>query len=762
MNPTTDTTDSHSASRQDGPVPARATRPGPLGRLARVCFRRRGTVLIAWFLALCAAVGLSSAFGGEFVNGTSLPGSDSEKAQSLLADRFPAQAGDRIDVVVRADDVTSPEVRAEVGALVAQLESVPHVAEVENPYASADALAQAVSPDDQVLVARLYLDVANPNDMPVEDTERLLAAADAVDGGTIDVALSGDAVRAAETPMSNAEAVGLIAAAVVLLIVFGSLVAAGLPLVMAIASLAVSASLVGLAAAVVDVPEFATTIAAMLGIAVGIDYALLMVTRFREWRAAGLDPEAATAAALDTAGRAVLVAGATVMISMLGLFAMGLSIMDGTALVAMLAVLVVVVAAATLFPALLGYTGRWVDRLRLPLGRRRRGAAVGADGHLAPSAAWVRWSRLVERHGVLATVGAVAVLIVLALPFLGVSFAMPDASNDAKDTSNRQAYDTLASGFGPGYNGPLLVVADLAKGADGVVLDRLQEGLASTPDVAAVSPARVSPDGDTALFTVVPTTGPQDATTEDLVHAVRDEVIPVATQGSGATAHVGGRTATSIDLNASLVDRLPYLVGGVVLVSMVLLTVAFRSVVIPVTAAVMNLLSVAAAYGVLAYFLEGGWAGGLVGIDEPAPLAGYIPVIMFALLFGLSMDYEVFLISRMSETWSRTRDNRQAVLSGLAGTGRVITAAASIMIVVFAMLLGMDGLVFTCFGVGMVAAILIDATIVRMLLVPAVMLLLGERNWWLPRMLARLPQLHVEGRADAYLPPVASPAGASR
>jgi RND superfamily putative drug exporter len=490
----------------------------------------------------------------------------------------------------------------------------------------------------------------------------------------------------------------------------------------------------------------------MLGIAVGIDYALLLVTRFREWRAVGLDPESATVATLDTAGRAVLVAGGTVMVSMCGLFAMGMSVMDGTALVSMVAVLIVVVAATTLFPALLGYLGPRIDRLRLPLGRRRA-ARITADGHVLPAAGWIRWGGLVQRHSVLATAGSVVLLAVLAVPFLGIHFAIPDAGNNPEGSSSRRAYDLLAEGFGAGASAPLLIVAEGPGAAEQQAISRLRADLAGTPGVAAVSPPRLAPDGATALITVEPTTGPQEGATEDLVRTLRNRVIPAATEGSGIEAHIGGRTPTTIDLNAALVDRLPVLIGGVVLVSMLLLLVAFRSVVVAVTAAAMNLVSLGAAYGVLAYFLEGGWAGRLIGVDAPTPVAGYVPVIMFALLFGLSMDYEVFLISRMCETWTRTRDNNRSVLSGVAGTGRVITAAATIMVVVFAALIPIDDIALKSFGVGMVAAILVDATIVRLLLVPAVMHLLGHRNWWQPRPLERwLPRLHIEGRPDAFLP----------
>ena len=467
------------ADRHDGADPVR---PGPLGRLARLSFRRRGMVLLAWLLGLVLAIGLSAAFGGEKVNGASLPGSDSEQAQTLLKERFPAQAGDRIDVVIRADNVAGSAVRSRVEALFAEMEGLPHVAEVEDPYAA----AAAVSPDGRTLVARVYLDVANPNDMPVADTERLLAATDKADGEGLEIALTGRAVQQAEAPQGGStETLGLIAAAVILLITFGSLVAAGLPLALAVGGLLVSSSLVGLVAAVVDVPDFAPLIGAMLGIAVGIDYALLMVTRFREWRAAGLDPELATVATLDTAGRAVLLAGGTVIVSMGGLFAMGLSIMNGTAVVTMVAVLVVMLAALTLFPALLGYLGRWIERLRLPLGRRRV-ARVSADGHLIPARGWLRWSRLVQRHSALAAAGGIAVLVMLAVPFLGVRFAMPDAGNDPENTSSRQGYDMLTEAFGPGTSGPLLVVADLGQAAGDTALGKLRAGLAAADGVAAV------------------------------------------------------------------------------------------------------------------------------------------------------------------------------------------------------------------------------------------------------------------------------------
>jgi putative drug exporter of the RND superfamily len=436
-------TDLLERSRPDGTAPPR---PGPLGRLARVSYRRRWLVVVAWVLALGAAIGLSAAFGGDVSNGSTLPGSDSERAQVLLEERFPARSGDEVDVVVRADDITAPGVRTAVADLLDDVAGLPHVAEVADPYA----IPGAIAPDGRTLIARVSLDVANPNDIPVEDTERLMDAVAAAETDGIETAITGGAVQIAETPdPGGTEAVGLAAAAVILLIVFGSVVAAGLPLGTAIAGLAVSSSLIGLVAAFLDVPDFASILASMIGIAVGIDYALLMVTRFREWRAVGLDPEEATVATLDTAGRAVMAAGLTVMVSMAGLFTMGLSIMNGTAVVAMVAVLVVMIAALTLFPALLGFAGTSIDRLRIPF-LRRRPVELTSDGHLVPARGWLRWSRFVQRHSVLAAAGAVTVLLLLAAPFLGATFAIPDAGNDPEDFNGRQGYDMVADSFGPG------------------------------------------------------------------------------------------------------------------------------------------------------------------------------------------------------------------------------------------------------------------------------------------------------------------------
>ncbi|MFB7674008.1 MMPL family transporter [Kitasatospora purpeofusca] len=718
-------------------------RPGPLGRTAGWSFRNRGRTVLLWLLAAGAAFGLSAGLGAKYSADYSAPGSDSKQAQQLLTRDFPGLGGESISLVLTADDsVTDTATRDRVEDLLARMAEVPHVSGIDDPYGPRG----KVSADGRTALGQIHLDVAVAPDMPKADTRRLLDLARPVDGG-LRVHLGGMTVQQAEQGAIGSEAIGIAAAAVILVITFGSVVAAGLPMLTALGGLAVSATLLPVLAAIMPVPDWSTSLAAMLGIGVGIDYALLLVTRFREWRAEGLEPEAATVAALDTAGRAVVVAGTTVVVSMLGLFAMGLSFMRGAAVSAILSVLVVIAASTTLFPALLGYLGRHIERLRLPLPRRRAtrgGNPVGAG--------WLRWSRLVERHRVLGAVTGVVVLLALAAPFLGVRFGFPDAGNDPAGRSNRLAYDTVAAGFGPGSNGPLVLVAELAPGTPAEATAALPAALKAVPGVTAVTPPVPGADGRSVLLTVVPDSGPQSSATKSLVRDLRDHVVPGAV-GPGVRVHVGGATASAIDSTDNISRRIPLLVGGVVTVSMLLLLVAFRSLAVALKAAVMNLLSVGAAYGVVALVLEGGTAGRLIGIDSPTPLPAFVPVLTFAVLFGLSMDYEVFLVSRMREAWLRSNDNAESIVSGLAGTARVITAAAAIMVAVFAAFVPSPDLPIKVIGVGMGSAILIDATLVRLLLVPAVMHLLGRGNWWLPGWLdRRLPHLHVEGHTEHYQP----------
>jgi RND superfamily putative drug exporter len=453
----------------------------------------------------------------------------------------------------------------------------------------------------------------------------------------------------------------------------------------------------------------------------------------------GKDRHDAVVEAVTTAGRSVIIAGATVVIAVLGLCLTGLTYMYGVAISASFAVLVVMLAAVTLLPALLSYLGPRVDRLRLPL----LGRTLRAEGNGESPAA--RWSHAVQRRPWPAAIVAAAILLALAAPALGMRLGFPDAGNDPPDTMTRQAYDLNTEGFGPGTNGPLVIAADLPSRAAKSTADSLVTRLRHEKGVAFVTPARINRAGDAALITVIPTTSPQDAKTEDLVNRLRDDIVPGVVGDSGVTVNVGGVTAALEDQSEYMKDRMPLFIAGVVGLSFLLLLVAFHSPLISLKAGVMNLLSVSAAYGVMTLVAKGGAVGELIGIDHEVPVAPFMPVMMFAILFGLSMDYEVFLISRIREEYLKDGDTRRGVADGLAKTARVITAAAAIMVVVFLAFLAAPDVFLKLFGIGLASAIFLDATVVRMVLVPAVMQLLGKRNWWIPDWLERiLPRLDVE------------------
>jgi RND superfamily putative drug exporter len=689
--------------------------PSRLARLADVAYRRRRLVLAAWIVALVAAFAASSTLAGEFSADYATPGSESQRAGELLRDRFPGQSAETVDVVWQAPAGVDAQ-RDRTDSLLAAAARLDGIG---------DAAPTQVSRDGTIAVTRLSL-TEKPDSVPDATGESLISLANAASRDGLRVEMGGQVIASAQESELSSEAVGLMIAALVLLVTFGTLVAAGLPIVTALFGLGISSALVGLLAAVMDVPDWSTAMASMIGLGVGIDYALLILTRHRAALAAGKEPREAVGEAIATAGHSVLVAGTTVMISLLGLFLMGLSYLQGVALSSSFAVLVTMVASITLLPALLGFAGRKVDRLRIPgTGRSPR------DPAHTPAA---RWSRTVQRRPWAAALAGAAVLLVLATPFLGLRLGFPDAGNDRAETTTRQAYDLVAQGFGAGANGPLLLAAELRDGGDRAQLTALAGELRGEPGVAAVGEPAISPSGDAAVLSVVPTTSPQAPATADLIRHLRADVLP----GAGLPVGVGGLTASFVDQSDVTADRLPLFIGGVVILSILLLTVTFRSVTVALKAGAMNLLSIGAAYGVVAYLAEGGWAGQLVGIDTPTPVPPFIPVIMFAVLFGLSMDYEVFLLSRVREEFLAGRSTARAVTEGLARTARVITAAALIMVAVFGAFALSPEVFLKLIGIGMAAAILIDATIVRMVLVPAVMQLLGDRNWWLPRWLARV------------------------
>jgi RND superfamily putative drug exporter len=523
-------------------------------------------------------------------------------------------------------------------------------------------------------------------------------------------------------------------------------VAMGLPIMAALFGIAIGFALQDLLSHVLNVPVFAPELLAMIGLGVGIDYALFIVTRFRQGLGEGREPRPAVAAALATSGRAVLFAGCTVIISLLGLFIVNLPFMQGLAVGAIAAVLLVMAAALTLLPAMLGFAGRAIDRLRLP-GRLR--PAPPADGR----GFWYRWSRTIQRHPVTTGLSALAVLVLLAVPLFSMRLAFTDAGNDPAGLTTRQAYDLLARGFGPGFNGPLVLAAEIpaaAAGSGPATLASFDRALRATPGVAFATPPRYNADGTTAVIIAYPTTAPQAAATATLVTTLRQRVIPAATTGTPVKILVGGETAGGVDAATYLSSRLFWVIGGVIVLAFLLLMAVFRSVVIPVKAAIMNLLSVGAAYGVIVAVFQWGWGGSIIGIGRTGPIDPWIPLMMFTILFGLSMDYEVFLLSRMREEWLRTGVNATAVADGLAKTARVITAAAAIMICVFGSFVIGDPLrVLKVFGLGLAASIVIDASLVRMVLVPSVMELLGRANWYMPRWVDRIvPTLGVEVDVD--------------
>jgi putative drug exporter of the RND superfamily len=710
--------------------PMLPTKNGPLGFLARlaalVC-RRRGLVLVAWVVLLPIVIMLGARFAGEFAADYSTPGSESKAAADLIAARFPGSTGDTIDVVWQAPSgVRDPAVDAKIERFLARASGLEGVGEPGRAQ---------VSRDGTIAVARLDLE-RRVWDVPTETGERLIEMADEASGDDVRIELGGGVIRNAQGGTSP-EFAGFLAAAVVLLITFGSVVAAGLPLLTALFGLGISIGLIGLLALVVDVPEWAPAVAGLMGIGVGIDYSLLVLTRFRAALAAERTRREAIIEAITTAGRSVLIAGVTVVVSLLGLFFMGVSYLRGVALSAGLAVVVVMAAAVTLLPAVLAFAGERVNRLRIP------GLAwtLRPPGPDAPAA---RWSRFVQRRAWPAAILATAILLALAAPVLGLRLGFPDAGNDQSDTTTRQAYDLIVRGFGPGANGPLLVAIDLPRRDAAQELPRLVRRLRAEPDVAFVAPPRTNQSGNAALVTVVPSSSPQSPDTEDLVHRLRDEVVPDALAGSGATVHLGGVTPSFVDQSDWVTDRLPLFIAGIAVIAALLLLFAFHAPLIALKAGLMNLLSIGAAYGVVALAAEGGAFGQIFGIDTDTPVPPFIPVMMFAILFGLSMDYEVFILSRVREEYLRHSDTSRAVTDGLAQTARVITAAGAIMVVVFLAFLLSSEVFLKLLGLGMATAIFVDATIVRMVLVPSVMQLLGRRNWWIPGWLDRvLPRLDV-------------------
>jgi RND superfamily putative drug exporter len=695
--------------------------------LARWSFTHRRIVVAAWLAALVALSLIHSAAGSKYKDSFRLHGTDSFDALNLLQDSAPKAAGDtdRIVVATKQGKLTDPPTKQRIAQMLARVRNLPHVASMGTP---------AISPNGQIGFVTFNFD-EQANKLDLAAIKRVIDTAKAAETPTLQVELGGQAIQNANPQGTGGTAPGFVAAAIVLFLVFGSLLSMLLPLLTAGAALGTGIAAIGLLSHAISTPQFSSELSLLIGLGVGVDYALFIVTRHRQGLLRGKSIEDAAIDAVDTAGRAVLFAGMTVCIALLGMFALGVSFLYGVAIAASLVVALTVAAALTLLPAMLGFFGLKVLRRR-----DRRALAEGTFSQTDESPAWGRWARTLEKRPALLAGGAALVMLVLAIPFLSLRLGSADQGSDPKSTTTRQAYDLLAKGFGPGFNGPLQLVKKTPTAREQAQFAQKVQVVKRTPGVVAVTPPKAAGGG---VFTaqVFPRGSPQDKSTTTLLHHLRNDVVPRSTTG----ILVGGQTAIFEDFSRVLTSKLPLFIGVVVLLSFLLLTVVFRSLVIPTMAALMNLLSVAAGFGVVVAVFQWGWGASLIGVDKTGPIEAFVPVLTFAILFGLSMDYEVFLVSRMYEEWHKRRNNEEAIVHGLAATGRTITAAAAIMVLVFGAFVLGGFRVIKLFGIALAAAVLLDAVIVRSVLIPGLMLVVGEANWAFPKTLdRRLPRLNVE------------------
>jgi putative drug exporter of the RND superfamily len=702
----------------------------------------RKTVIIGWIVALFGVGAIAGSAGSAFSEEFKLPKSDSQEAFNLLETKFPAQSGGSATIVFKAPGgVESPAIKREMESVFAEVAEVPHVSEVASPYSGEG--AAAISKDGKIAYATVQFDEIGKK-IGKANVEKVISDSQAAAGDGLQVELGGQPIEEAraEEGGDSSFAIGLLAAIVILLITFGSVVAMGLPLVTALFALGVGLSLVTLGTHIFDTAEFAPQLALMIGLGVGIDYALFIVTRFRNGLDDGLEPREAAIAAADTAGRAVLFAGITVIIALMGMFLLNINFLYGVAVAAALSVLMTMIAALTLLPALLSIVGRRINKLRIPgYGRH---AGVDATGW------WYRWSLIIQRRPLLSMLVSGGLLLALCIPTLSLRLGSNDAGTDPSGTTTREAYDLLAEGFGAGFNGPFQIVAALPEKGNDEVLAELSKTLEGEEGVAAVTPVTLNEQKNTGVFQLYPTTSPQSVDTTKLLDHIRNDVIPPIEAKTGAQVHVGGITAIFEDFGNAISEKLPLFIGVVVLLSALLLMTVFRSLLVPLKAILMNLLSIGAAFGLIVAVFQWGWGASIIGVDGTGPIISFFPIFLFSIVFGLSMDYEVFLMSRIHEEWEHRQDATLAVTRGLALTGRVITAAAAIMVTVFASFMLGEDRIIKLFGLGLASAVFIDAVIIRSVLVPAIMQLFGKRAWYFPEWLGRiLPKLHVEpGEGD--------------
>ena len=700
--------------------------------LARWSIAHRRTVIALWVAALVVSIATAGVVKNRFDNNLTLPHTEAQRATDLLHARFPAQAGD-IDQLVfyaRSGALTAPGTRARIDRALDEVAALPHVTRVVGPFAG----TQAISRDGKTGFALISFDERG-DALPTAAVKQVVAVAQHAQSRLLAVALGGSAIEETQRPtLGAATLIGIGAAMVVLFLSFGSLLAMGLPILTALFGLGTSMGVIAALTHVLSTPDFATQLAFLIGLGVGIDYALFIVTRYRDALRSGTgDVDEAVVEAMNSAGRSVAFAGATVVIAVLGLFVVGLQLLYGVALATSLAVLLVLAASLTLLPALLSLVG---GRIRGRAGTR--------------GAVWRRWIGAIQRRPAGAALAATAFLLVLAAPGLGLRLGSSDAGNDRPGTTTRQAYEFLKSGFGPGFNAPLQVAVALPRSGRSTGVAALRSAIARTPGVVSVGRPTYNGVHDAASLTVFPASSPQSSRTYSLVKHLRAEVVPRAVSGTGLTAYVGGFTASQVDFAHVLSRKLPLFLGVVILVSALLLLVVFRSLVIPLQAAIMNLLAIGASLGVVQAVFERGWGAGLIGVAR-SPVEAFIPVIAFAIVFGLSMDYEVFLVSRIHEEWARSGDHSAAVREGLVRTGRVVTAAAAVMVVVFSSFAASDNHILKLFGLTLATAVLLDAVVIRSILLPATLQLTGRATWSFPAWAdRRLPRLAIE-------PPVESP-----
>jgi putative drug exporter of the RND superfamily len=710
-------------------------------RLGRWCIAHRRWVIGGWIVVAVLTTVIAGAVGREYSTDFSLPGTEAQRVVDLLSGQFKAQSGD-VDTIVfhnASGSISDPPVRNAVSPLLARVAKMPHVVSVISPYSEAGAVE--VSKDRTTAFATINYD-KRANLLPDKTGQPVLDAINAVKVPGLKLAAGGQVIENAEGfNIGPATSVGVVAALIILLLTFGSLSAAGMPLFTAGLGLITGIALIGLGTHITSMSNVAPELAIMIGLGVGVDYALFILTRFRENYARNGDVEASIVQAMDTSGRAILLAGTTVIIALLGMFATGVTFLYGLAIASVLAVLLVLLASLTVLPALLG---AWGSRVVRPTRRARRREARGE----APrESSWRRWSLVVQSRPWPLAAASLVVMLVCLVPVLGLRLESSDAGNDPSSTSTYRAFNLLSDGFGPGFNGPLEIVARLSDPAQQSRLPALRTAVVGTPDVVAATAPRLSPSGKVAVIEAYPASAPQDQATTDLVNHLRNDVLAKFKGTFNGRPEVGGFTAGSIDFSHVLSTKLPLFIGIVIVLSALLLFVIFRSLVIPVQAALMNLLSIGGALGATVVVFQNGFLSGLLGVTK-GPVEPWIPVLMFAVVFGLSMDYEVFLISRVREEWVRQRNATTAVADGIAFTGRVISAAAAIMICVFLSFMLGDQRSIKEFGFGLAAAVFLDALVVRCVMLPAVLEILGPVTWALPEWIdRRLPRIRIEGHA---------------